>query len=174
MDILTLMEQATRAATAVVLEAMRPEDWPAVRDIYAQGIATRNATFETEVPDWARWDATHLPAHRLVARRHGELVGWVALAPVSERCVYAGVAENSVYVAASARGQGIGRRLLEAVLGSADAAGIWTIQTGIFPENQVSIALHQGCGFRIVGVRERLGRLDGRWRDVVFCERRQP
>jgi L-amino acid N-acyltransferase YncA len=174
MGILAGMNLAHQPATAVDIESMRPDDWPAVREIYAAGIATGNATFETESPDWERWDASHLGGHRFVARRGGRVVGWVALAPVSDRCAYAGVAEDSVYVSDDARGQGVGRQLLEAVIRSADAADIWTIQTGIFPENAVSIELHQRCGFRIVGVRERLGRLAGNWRDVVFMERRRP
>jgi L-amino acid N-acyltransferase YncA len=168
------MNVVPEAATAVDVDAMRPDDWPAVRAIYASGIATGNATFETEPPDWQGWDASHLGGHRFVARRHGTVVGWVALAPVSDRCAYAGVAEDSVYVSDDARGQGVGRQLLDAVIRSADAGDIWTIQTGIFPENTVSIELHRRCGFRVVGVRERLGRLAGSWRDVVFTERRKP
>jgi L-amino acid N-acyltransferase YncA len=156
----------------VRIEALRPDDWPAVRAIYEAGIATGNATFETAPPAWEEWDAAHLPDHRLVARDHGEVLGWTALAPVSDRCAYAGVAEESIYVAPAARGQGVGRELLAAVVASAERAGIWTVQTGIFPENQVSVRLHQGCGFRVVGVRERLGRLHGRWRDVLLLERR--
>jgi L-amino acid N-acyltransferase YncA len=154
---------------------MRPDDWPAVRAIYEAGIATGNATFETAVPDWAAWDAAHLADHRLVARDDdGRVVGWAALAPVSDRCAYAGVAEDSIYVAPQAQGQGVGRALLAAVVASAEQGGIWTVQTGIFPENQLSVRLHETCGFRVVGVRERLGRLDGRWRDVLLLERRSP
>lgn len=174
MGILRRVSLTSRSATAVDIEPMRPADWPAVREIYAAGIATANATFETDPPDWARWDAAHLADHRLVARQNDTVVGWVALAPVSDRCAYAGVAENSVYVSADARGRGVGRQLLEAAIRSADAAGIWTLQTGIFPENVVSIELHRRCGFRIVGVRERLGLLHGSWRDVVLMERRKP
>jgi L-amino acid N-acyltransferase YncA len=153
---------------------MRPEDWPAVRAIYAAGIATGNATFETAAPDWPAWDATHLADHRLVARLDGRVVGWAALAPVSDRCAYAGVAEDSIYVALDAQGRGVGRALLTAVVASAEQGGIWTVQTGIFPENQPSVRLHEACGFRVVGVRERLGRLHGRWRDVVLMEHRSP
>jgi L-amino acid N-acyltransferase YncA len=149
-------------------------DWPAVRAIYEAGIATGDATFETDVPDWPAWDAAHLTDHRLVARDDGTVVGWVALAPVSDRRAYAGVAEDSIYVAPDAQGRGVGRALLAAVVASADRGGIWTIQTGIFPENQASVRLHQACGFRVVGVRERLGRLHGRWRDVLLLERRSP
>jgi L-amino acid N-acyltransferase YncA len=174
MGILSSVSPTSRPATAVDIEPMGPADWPAVREIYAAGIATANATFETEPPDWARWDASHLAEHRFVARQGDTVVGWVALAPVSDRCAYAGVAENSVYLTSDARGQGVGRQLLEAAIRSADAAGIWTLQTGIFPENAVSIELHRRCGFRIVGVRERLGMLHGSWRDVVLMERRKP
>ena len=156
------------------LDALRPDDWPAVRAIYTAGIATANATFETTVPDWPAWDAAHLADHRFVARDEGRVIGWVALAPVSDRCAYAGVAEDSIYVAPEAQGRGVGRALLAAVVASAERGGIWTVQTGIFPENQASVRLHQACGFRVVGVRERLGQLHGRWRDVLLLERRSP
>jgi phosphinothricin acetyltransferase len=155
-------------------QAMRPEDWPAVRAIYEAGIATGNATFETAAPEWPAWDAAHLAAHRLVAAEGGRVLAWAALAPVSDRCVYAGVAEDSIYVAPDAQGRGVGRRLLGELLSSAERGGIWTVQTGIFPENQASVRLHQACGFRLVGVRERLGRLNGHWRDVLLLERRSP
>ncbi len=154
------------------LAVMGVDDWTAVREIYVEGIAAGNATFETEPPSFERWDASHLPAHRLVARLDGAIVGWAALAPVSERCVYRGVAENSVYVAAHARGLGIGYRLLSALVAAAEDDDIWTIQTGVFPENTASLALHERCGFRVVGRRERLGLLHGIWRDVIFLERR--
>jgi L-amino acid N-acyltransferase YncA len=159
---------------AMELQPMRSEDWPAVRAIYEAGIATGDATFETTAPDWPAWDAAHLADHRLVARLDGRIVGWTALAPVSDRCAYAGVAEDSIYVAPDAQGRGVGRALLAAILTSAEQAGIWTVQTGIFPENQPSVRLHQACGFRVVGVRERLGHLHGRWRDVLLLERRSP
>jgi phosphinothricin acetyltransferase len=155
-----------------VVEKMRGSDWPAVRAIYEQGIATGNATFETSTPSWQVWDAAHLPDCRLVARQRGQVIGWTALTPVSSRCVYAGVAEESVYVAESAWGQGVGKALLLALVDASEQAGIWTLQTGIFPENEISIALHKACGFRIVGRRERLGQLEGVWRDVVLMERR--
>jgi phosphinothricin acetyltransferase len=160
----------------VVVEEMTAADWPGVAGIYAQGIATGDATFETEVPAWEAWDATHLRGHRLVARDRatGTVLGWAALAPVSDRCAYAGVAENSIYVADHARGRGVGRRLLGELVARSERAGIWTVQTGILPENRASLALHAACGFRVVGVRERLGRLGGRWRDVVMLERRSP
>jgi len=156
------------------LDAMRPDDWPAVRAIYEAGIATANATFDTAAPGWPAWDAAHLAEHRLVARLDGRVLGWVALAPVSDRRCYAGVAEDSIYVAPEAQGRGVGRALLAAVVASAERGGIWTVQTGIFPENQASVRLHPASGFRVVGVRERLGRLHGRWRDVLLLERRSP
>jgi L-amino acid N-acyltransferase YncA len=158
----------------VEIQPLRPDDWPAVRAIFEAGIATGNATFETAAPTWEAWDAAHLPEHRLVARDDGQILAWAALAPVSDRCAYAGVAEDSIYVAPGAQGRGVGRRLLAALVASAEQGGIWTVQTGIFPENQASVRLHQACGFRLVGVRERLGRLDGRWRDVLLLERRSP
>jgi L-amino acid N-acyltransferase YncA len=159
-------------SSAIEIDDLRPVDWPDVARIYAEGIATGDATFETEPPSWEHWDAAHLGAPRLVARRDGVVVGWAALAPVSERCVYGGVAENSVYVAEAARGAGVGRQLLEALLEQAEEAGIWTVQAGLFPENEASVGLHLACGFRVVGRRERLGRLHGAWRDVLLLERR--
>jgi L-amino acid N-acyltransferase YncA/2-polyprenyl-3-methyl-5-hydroxy-6-metoxy-1,4-benzoquinol methylase len=156
----------------VSVRAMRPEDWPAVAAIYAEGIATGNATFETEVPTWEHWNAAHLAGHRLVAELDGQVAGWTAVSPVSSRCAYAGVVEHSVYVADAARGRGVGRRLLAALIQSAERGGIWTIQTGIFPENEPSLALHRAAGFRVLGMRERPGQLHGRWRDVVVLERR--
>jgi L-amino acid N-acyltransferase YncA len=159
-------------ATDVDIRDLRPGDWPEVARIYAQGIATRNATFETELPGWEDWDRAHLREHRLVAETDGELVGWIALTPVSGRCCYAGVAEISAYVAETARGHGVGTTLLERVIESTERAGIWTLETGVFPENETSLALLERFGFREVGVRERIGQLDGVWRDVVFLERR--
>jgi phosphinothricin acetyltransferase len=155
-----------------VIRELRPQDWPAVAAVYEEGIATKLATFETAAPAWADWDAAHHAAHRLVAEDDGEVVGFAALAPVSSRCVYEGVAEESVYVAERARGRGIGRALLEALVTGSERDGIWTLQAGIFPENRASLALHHACGFRTVGIRERIGRLDGAWRDVVLLERR--
>jgi L-amino acid N-acyltransferase YncA len=151
---------------------MRNGDWPAVARIYGEGIATRNATFETELPSWEDWDRSHLGKPRLVAEEDGEVVGWAALSPVSSRCCYRGVAENSVYVAESARGRGVGLALLRRLVDEADEAGIWTIQAGIFPENETSVRLHERCGFRGIGIRERIGQLDGEWRDVLLMERR--
>jgi phosphinothricin acetyltransferase len=156
----------------VIIDAMQPEDWPAVRAIYLEGIATKNATFETEAPAWEKWDAAHLKNCRLVARLDGQVVGWAALSPVSSRCVYAGVVEESIYISESARGQGVGKRLLAALVEASEQAGIWTLQTGIFPENEISLRLHERCGFRRLGVREKIGQMDGIWRDVVLMERR--
>jgi L-amino acid N-acyltransferase YncA len=156
-----------------VVEKMRSEHWPRVRAIYLEGIATGHATFETEAPDWERWDSSHLPFARLVAlTREGEVAGWGALGPVSTRKVYAGVAEVSVYVAEGFRGAGLGRALLEALVGESEAGGVWTLQASIFPENVASVALHMACGFREVGRRERVGKLKGIWRDTVLLERR--
>jgi L-amino acid N-acyltransferase YncA len=151
---------------------MLAEDWPAVEAIFAEGIATRNATFETEPPSYDSFDASHHAEHRLVAVEDGRVVGWVALAPTSSRACYAGVAESSVYVGAAARGRGVGRALMEAMAASAAAAGIWTIHAGMFPENAASVALHEGLGFRLVGRFERIARLDGVWRDTVLLELR--
>ena len=151
---------------------MRSEDWPRVAEIYAEGIATGEATFETDVPSWVEWDSSHRPDLRIVAERGGELVGWAALAPVSRRPCYAGVAEESVYVADRTRGRGVGSSLLRALVERADRAGVWTIQTSIFPENVASIELHRRCGFRVVGRRERIAQLRGVWRDTVVMERR--
>jgi L-amino acid N-acyltransferase YncA len=151
---------------------MADSDWPAVAAIYKEGIATGHATFEEDAPDWDVWNAKHLRPCRLVAKAGGKVVGWVVLSPVSSRCVYKGVAEVSVYVKASLRSQGIGRTLLKAVVGASEQAGIWTLQSGIFPENIASQTIHQQCGFRLVGYRERLGQMNGVWRDVVLMERR--
>jgi L-amino acid N-acyltransferase YncA len=147
-------------------------DWPEVAAIYAEGLATGQASFETAVPSWADWDASHLAVGRLGARHGGRLVGWAALAPVSRRAVYAGVAEVSVYVAAAARGQGIGRALLAALVRASEEAGLWTLQAAIFPENAASVALHRGAGFREVGRRERIALRGGHWRDTLLFERR--
>jgi phosphinothricin acetyltransferase len=152
---------------------MRPEDWPAVRSIYLEGIATGNATFAQSAPDWEEWDAGHLPAPRIVGRSEsGDVIGWAALSAVSGRCVYAGVAEVSIYVSELARGRRVGRQLLARLVVDSEKAGIWTLQAGIFPENVPSIALHERVGFRVVGKRERLGQMNGRWRDVILMERR--
>jgi L-amino acid N-acyltransferase YncA len=165
---------ATPAATPFVVGPMRgPDDWPAVREIYLEGIATGNATFETGAPSWESWDAAHAAEPRLVARdAGGKVLGWAALTPVSDRCVYAGVGDLSVYVAADARGRGVGKALLQALAEASERTGIWTLQAGVFPENEASLALHRSCGFREVGRRERIGQRNGVWRDVVLLERR--
>jgi L-amino acid N-acyltransferase YncA len=156
----------------VTVRDLRPGDWPEVARIYAEGIATGDATFEVEVPSWEAWDAAHLPGHRFVAERGGRVTGWIALAPVSTRRCYAGVAEVSVYVAEDARGEGVGSELLATAIASSERDGIWTLQTSVFPENAASLALLRRFGFRTVGTRERIGRLDGSWRDTVLVERR--
>jgi len=150
---------------------LRAGDWPAVRAIYEDGIRSGDATFETETPSWERWDAAH-PELRLVAEREGSVVGWAALSPVSARRCYRGVGEVSVYVAEDARGAGLGRALLDELVERSERAGYWTLSAGVFPENEASLRLHKACGFREVGVRERLGELGGVWRDVVLLERR--
>jgi L-amino acid N-acyltransferase YncA len=146
----------------------------AVLAIYQAGIEEGNATFETRAPGWPDFTAARLPGHRFVAVVADQVVGWVAASPVSGRGVYAGVVEHSVYVHSAARGRGVGRALVEALIASTEAAGIWTIQSGIFPENTASLALHQAAGFRVVGTRERIGQYHGCWRDVVLIERRSP
>ncbi|MFQ6026161.1 MAG: GNAT family N-acetyltransferase [Dehalococcoidia bacterium] len=165
------MPEASKPTT-INLESMLETHWPVVQAIYAEGIATGNATFETEAPDWAAWNANHLQECRLVATRDQEVVGWAALSPVSRRPVYAGVAEVSVYVSARSQGQGVGKTLLNALVEASEAAGIWTLQASIFPENRASISIHKSCGFREVGLRERIARQYGIWRDTVILERR--
>lgn len=164
----------TQASAGLTIATLIEAHWPSVAKIYGAGIATGNATFQTQVPAWSAWNADHLTEHRLVALQAEKVVGWTAVSAVSGRCVYAGVVENSVYVDPDAQGAGVGRRLLQALIDSTEAAGIWTIQTGIFPENTASLALHQAVGFRIVGTRERIGLMSGHWRDVIFLERRSP
>lgn len=151
---------------------MAARDWPAVRTIFVEGIATGLATFETEPPSWPEWDRAHTPDHRLVAHHEGEVLGWAACSPMSSRCVYAGVLELSLYVAHAARGQGVGHALLRQLIASTEADGVWTLQAGIFPTNAASLALHERHGFRRIGVRERVGRLGDQWLDVVLVERR--
>jgi phosphinothricin acetyltransferase len=151
---------------------MLPSDWPEVARIYREGIETGDATFETSVPDWPSWDAAHLEECRLVCHVGGEIVAWAALNPVSKRPVYRGVAEHSIYVSGVARGRGVGSGLLQTLVDASEEAGFWTLQTAIFPENEASLALHTRLGFRVVGMRERLGSHHGRWRDVVLMERR--
>jgi phosphinothricin acetyltransferase len=156
----------------VTVRDLRPNDWPEVARIYDEGIVTGNATFETQAPSWQEWDAAHLPDHRFVAEDDGRVAGWIALAPASSRQCYAGVAEISVYVAEDVRGKGVGSELLATVVESAERAGLWTLQTSVFPENTASLALLRRFGFRTVGTRERIGQLHGVWRDTVLVERR--
>jgi L-amino acid N-acyltransferase YncA len=164
-----------RRPAAIRIRAMVSTDWDAVARIYREGIATGHATFNTDAPAWEAWDAGHLPHSRLVAEDHEGILGWAALIPVSDRCVYAGVAEESVYVGERARGRGVGRALLEGLIAASEGQGIWTLQAGIFPENTASVALHEKLGFRLVGRRERLGQMaNGQWRDVLLLERRSP
>lgn len=153
------------------IEALRADHWPDVRRIYEEGIATKLATFETSAPTWEEWNSLHMSAGRIVAIDDG-IHGWAALSSYSSRCVYAGVAEVSVYVGADSRGRGVGRMLLQGLISSSESAGIWTLRAGIFPQNGASLHLHQRAGFRVVGVQERLGQLRGEWRDVVLLERR--
>ena len=163
----------TTARPAARIAAMLPEHADQVLAIYQLGIDEGNATFETTAPTWDAFDTAKLPDHRHIAlTSDGRVLGWAAAVPVSDRCAYAGVVEHSVYVHPDARGQGIGKALLEALIASTETAGIWTIQSGIFPENTASLALHQAAGFRIIGTRERIGQYHGRWRDVLFIERR--
>jgi L-amino acid N-acyltransferase YncA len=155
-------------------EPMTSAHAAAVLAIYQAGIEEGNATFEIRAPDWAAFTAARLPAHRYVVITRGRVAGWVAASAVSGRCVYAGVVEHSVYVRPADRSRGVGRLLLDMLIASTESAGIWTIQSGIFPENAASLALHQAAGFRVIGTRERIGQHHGRWRDVVMIERRSP
>ncbi len=163
--------EASPAAPARIAP-MTQADWPAVRGIYEEGMATGHATFETSAPEWEVWNAARRLDCRLVARDGDRVIGWAALSPVSSRLVYSGVAEVSIYVAAAARGRGTGKALLTALIEASETAGIWTLQAGIFPENKASVALHRSCGFQVVGRRERLGRHLGVWRDSLLLERR--
>lgn len=159
----------------MTIQPLLEAHWPAVKAIYEAGIATGNATFETQAPEWEAWDRTHLAHSRLVAVDDaGALLGWAALSPVSSRCVYGGVAEISIYIAVAARGQGVGRTLLQRLIADSEAHGIWTLQAGTFEENKASIALHKQAGFRVIGYRERIGQHHGTWRNTVQMERRSP
>lgn len=153
-------------------DGMKASDWEEVRSIYIEGIASGDSTFETEPPSWEKWDQSHLAFARLVVRQGDKILGWAALSPVSKRSVYRGVAEVTVYVTKNARGQGIGRVLLEALISESERNGIWTLQASIFPENTASVELHLRCGFREVGRRERIAMLNGVWRDTLLFERR--
>lgn len=147
-------------------------DWSDVVKIYEAGIITKNATFQTEVPDWNSWDVSHRKDCRLVAKIVNKVIGWAALSSVSNRCVYAGVAEVSIYIAPDYRGSGVGSKLMEALIRESEFNGVWTLQAGIFPENTGSIQLHHKHGFRTIGIKERIGKMDGIWRDVLSLERR--
>lgn len=160
------------ALTPFAIRPMVKEHWPEVLRIYLEGIATGNATFETEAPSWEKWDSGHLATCRLIAQHESTVLGWAALSPVSSRCVYGGVAEVSVYVAQAARGKGVGKALLSALIDSSENAGLWTLQAGIFPENTPSIAVHKSLAFREIGRRQRIGKMGDTWRDVVLLERR--
>lgn len=157
---------------SLVIRPMNAADWPEVAEIYRQGIETGHATFEREVPSWEEWNRRHVRTCRLVALSDGEIAGWAALSPVSERCVYAGVAEVSVYVKDTFRGQKIGSRLLGKLIVESEENGFWTLQAGIFPENLASVSMHESLGFRQTGIREKIGRLNGEWRDTLLLERR--
>jgi L-amino acid N-acyltransferase YncA len=161
-----------KATVDVEIEQMQPNNWSAVKAIYEAGIATGNATFQTEAPSWDEWNSAHLQHSRIVAMLYNEVVGWAALSPVSGRCVYGGVAEVSVYISTEVRGKGVGKTLLNELIQSSEANGIWTLQAGIFPENVASMHLHESAGFRVVGYREKIGKHFGVWRDTVLLERR--
>lgn len=158
--------------SAFLIEAMQPDDWPAVRSIYLEGITSGHATFETEAPSWQDWDASHHQFGRLVAREADRVIGWAALSPVSRRQVYSGVAEVSVYVSDDSRRRGVGRALLDKLICESEQNNIWTLQASVFPENAATIRLHRGCGFHEVGRRERIGKLNDAWRDTLLLERR--
>ncbi len=160
------------AAREIQIRGLGEADWPAVRGIYLAGIATGHATFETKAPAWEAWDEAHFPAPRIVAVSNGQVIGWAALSRVSSRSVYEGVGEVSVYVANETRGTGAGRALLTRLVSGSESNNIWTLQASIFPENTASLALHKSCGFREVGRRERIGKMEGVWRDTILLERR--
>jgi L-amino acid N-acyltransferase YncA len=165
-------QEAGGKAVAISIRAMTPNDWPAVQRIYAEGLATGKASFETEVPDWPAWNAGHLACCRLVAERNGAVAGWAALMPVSARACFRGVAEVSVYVAGDHRGEGIGLALLQALVPASEAEGIWTLWSSIHTDNTASVALHERCGFRMIGRRERIAQRGGSWADTFNMERR--
>ena len=160
--------------TQIQIRPLSADDYPQVKAIYMDGIATGHATFETQAPAWEGWDEKFVKVCRLVAEADGVVLGWAGLSPVSDRCVYGGVAEVAVYVAEDARGKGIGTLLLDSLVKASEEAGYWTLQAGIFPENVGSVKVHEKCGFRVIGTRERLGKMGDRWRDVLILERRSP
>ena len=156
----------------VTIDTMQPTDWRQVKSIYEEGIKTGNATFEQQAPEWEAWDIGHLKNGRIVAIEDNKVIGWAALTPVSGRCVYAGVAEVSVYVHPATRGKGVGKQLLHRLVEESEADNLWTLQAGIFPENAASVKIHEDCGFRVIGKRERIGKMNGVWRDTLLLERR--
>jgi L-amino acid N-acyltransferase YncA len=162
----------TQIKKRMEISVLLPEHWEAVKKIYEEGIATGNATFQTEAPSREDWDKAHVAKPRLIAIENEEVLGWAAITPVSGRCVYAGVGEVSVYVSAAARGKGVGKQLLNALISESEKENYWTLQAGIFPENVASINLHHACGFRTLGTREKIGKMNGVWRDTVLLERR--
>lgn len=154
------------------IENLSQKHWPQVKKIYEEGIATGNATFQQTAPSWEEWDNAHLKSCRLIAIENNEVIGWAALTPLSGRCIYAGVAEVSVYVSKDARGKGVGKKLLQALINESEQNNLWTLQAGIFPENTGSIKIHEACGFRLVGKREKIGKMNGVWRDTLLFEKR--
>ncbi|MBS1601322.1 MAG: N-acetyltransferase [Bacteroidetes bacterium] len=156
----------------MTITTLQPAHWPSVRAIYEAGLATGNASFQTSAPSWGEWDKAHLVHSRLVAIDGATIAGWAALTPVSGRCVYTGVAEVSVYIDPGHRGQGVGKALLQALIAESEKNGIWTLQAGIFPENMASLRLHEKAGFRVIGTREKIGKMGDRWRDTVLLEKR--
>ena len=156
----------------IEIKPLEPLHWNEVRRIYEEGLHTGNATFQTSAPEWDEWDKTHLQTGRLIAIENEKIIGWAALTPVSGRCVYGGVAEISVYVSENARGKGVGKELLKSLIENSEANGFWTLQAGIFPENVASIKIHEATGFRIIGRREKIGKMNGHWRDTILLERR--
>ncbi len=170
----TAVPQEAVAVNALVMDIrnLLPSDWDSVKSIYEKGIAAGNATFQTSAPSWEEWDSSHLGTCRIVAQEGGKVVGWAALTPVSSRCVYAGVAEVSVYVDPEQSGKGIGLALLVELVALSEEEGIWTLQAGIFPENIGSLRIHEKAGFRTLGIREKIGKQNGVWRDTALLERR--
>ncbi len=167
-----LFLRKSTAMSGVIIETMNDESWETVQRIYNDGIATKNATFQTDAPEWDAWDQSHRKYCRLIARIENQMAGWAALSNVSNRCVYAGVAEVSIYIDSAFRGMGVGDQLMKQLITESEKHGIWTLQAGIFPENRASIALHLKNGFRIIGTREKIGKMDQAWRDVAMLERR--
>ena len=167
-----LFSRKSTAMSKVIIEPMNDESWSAIQRIYNDGIATKNATFQTEAPEWTVWDQSHLKDCRLIARIDNQVAGWAALSNVSNRCVYSGVAEVSIYIDSAFRGMGVGDHLMKQLITDSEKHGIWTLQSGIFPENKASIALHLKNGFVIVGIREKIGKMDNVWRDTALFERR--